>query len=127
MNKIKSILTGRYGVDQLNIVLLVIALIIIIAAFFTDREDYIILCSLFLGTYLYRACSKQHIVRYKENAFFMKLLKPIIKPVYIKFGRIKDKEHQYCHCPFCNQTISVKRQKGKVTIACPICKAEFKK
>jgi hypothetical protein len=125
MNKIKSIFMGRYGIDQLNLALIIFTLILSITTLLIDSEDLAILCWIPLITYVYRACSKQHIVRYKENAFFMKLINPVLKPIYIKCGRIKDKEHKYCHCPSCNQTIRINRQKGKVKLYCPICKSEF--
>lgn len=125
MNRIKSIFIGRYGVDQLNIALLILTIILLIITLVIDSDDLAIVCWFPLVTYVYRTCSKQHIARYKENAFFMKMINPILKPMYISFARKKDKEHKYYHCPSCNQTIRVEKQKGHVKLYCPICKAEF--
>jgi hypothetical protein len=125
MNKIKSILIGRYGIDQLNITLLIIALILSIITAFTNNEELAVICWIPLILYAYRAFSKQHILRYKENVFFMKLIKPILKPIYVKSARRKDKEHKYYNCPSCRQTIRVEKHMKKVSISCPICKSEF--
>lgn len=127
MSKIKSIFIGRYGVDQLNITLLLITLILSIITAFTNNKELAVICWVPLILYAYRALSKQHIIRYKENVLFMKILNPIMKPIYIKYGRMKDKEHKYCNCPSCKQTIRVEKQKGKVTVFCPMCKSQFVK
>lgn len=125
MSKIKSMLIGRYGNDQLNMTLLVVALILSVITAFTSYKELIIICWFPLILYVYRAFSKQHILRYKENALFMKIVNPIIKPFYIKTARLKDKKHIYCQCPSCTQTIRVEKQKAKVSISCPMCKSQF--
>ncbi|MFA9375186.1 MAG: hypothetical protein ACERKZ_00385 [Lachnotalea sp.] len=125
MNKIKIILRGRYGIDQLNLTLLIMALILCIITAFTNNNKLLVVCWIPLSIYAYRALSKQHILRYKENIFYMKLLNPFLNPIYLILGRMKDKEHKYCNCPSCNQVIRVEKQKGKSRIFCPICKSEF--
>jgi predicted membrane protein len=125
MSKIKSIFIGRYGTDQLNMTLLVIALILSVITAFTSYKELTIICWIPLLFYVYRSFSKKHILRYKENALFMKIVNPIIKPFYIKTARLKDKNHLYCNCPSCSQTIRVEKQKGKVSISCPMCKSQF--
>jgi len=125
MSKIKSMFIGRYGTDQLNITLLIIALILSIITAFTSYKDLAFLCWIPLILYVYRAFSKQHILRYKENAKFLKMIHPITKLVYIKSARLKDKRHKYYNCPSCAQTIRVEKQKGKVSISCPMCKTHF--
>lgn len=127
MNKIKHMLIGRYGMDHLNIALLIIVLILSLITAFSENKEMIFICWIPFLLYAYRSFSKQHILRYKENAIFLKLLNPIRKPLYIKFGRMKDKKHKYLSCPSCNQTIRVEKQKGKINISCPICKTEFMK
>lgn len=125
MNKIKSALIGRHGIDQLNIALLTVTLILAVAALLVDSDDLSLLCWITFLLCIYRMFSKHSIMRYKENAWFMKRINPILKLVYIRTARIKDKEHKYCQCPNCNQTIRVEKQKEKITVSCPMCKSEF--
>lgn len=125
MNKMKTALIS--GMDQLNVALLINTLILALLALLMDNDDLKSLCWIPFVFCIYRMISKQHIMRYKENVWFMKRINPIIKPIYIKFVRIKDREHKYYQCPFCNQIIRVEKQKENATISCPICKSEFNK
>jgi DNA-directed RNA polymerase subunit RPC12/RpoP len=127
MNKIKGVFIGRYGTDQLNMALLLASLLLATITALANSVELIIICFVPLFFYLYRAFSRQHILRYNENVAYMKLLRPIIRPLYIKTGRIKDKHHKYYRCPNCEQTISVEKQKGKAMISCPTCKTQFMK
>jgi hypothetical protein len=127
MNKIKNTMIGRYGMDQLNIALLIITLIVAVATLVIDDNDLSLICWIPFLLCVYRMASKQHIARYKENVWFMKLINPIMKPIYIRSVRGKDKQHKYCQCPTCKQTIRVEKRKDKMQISCPMCKSEFLK
>lgn len=127
MNKIKSALVGRHGMDQLNIALLIITLIMAVTTLISENDDLGLLCWIPFLYCIYRIVSKQRIARYKENVRFMKLINPFLKITYVRAARIKDKQHKYCQCPSCNQTIRVVKQKEKNAVFCPICKSEFNK
>lgn len=125
MNIIKKFMLKGYGVDCLNITMLIAALLLSLTAAFTGSEFLMGICWIPLIIYCFRAFSREHIQRYKENTAFVRLLEPIVNPIYIKLGRIKDKEHKYYNCPSCGQTVSVSKQKERSSISCPVCKAEF--
>lgn len=125
MNRMKSAFIGRHGIDQLNIALLVITLIMAATTLIIESNDMGLLCWFPFLYCLYRMFSKQHIARYKENVRFIKCLSPILKPLYVKVARVKDKQHKYCQCPSCKQTIRIIKSREKITISCPMCKSEF--
>lgn len=125
MKQRKHLLFGRYGMDQLNIALLSITFLLEIIALMCKNDDLKLICCLIFMITIYRMVSKKHIQRYKENVWFIKRVSPIIKVIYIKKARTKDKEHKYCHCPSCHQTIRIEKQREKITVSCPICKSEF--
>ena len=114
----RSFLTGRYGTDKLNTVILgtgvILCLISIIVPF-----PLVDLC-LTIASYglmiwaLMRCFSRNTYKRYQENRKFLMLL-----------DRIKDREHRYFDCPRCRQPIRVPRGKGKIAITCPKCKEKF--
>ncbi len=125
MNKMKSAFIGRHGIDQLNIALLLITLIMAATTLIIESNDMGLLCWFPFLYCIYRMLSKQHIARYKENVRFMKFLSPILKPMYVRAARVKDKQHKYCQCPSCKQTIRIVKTKEKSTFSCPMCKSEF--
>lgn len=124
MNKIKSVIHKRHGMDQLNIALLTLTLILCISTFFVDSKDLKLLCWFPFLYCIFRMASRRSIIRYKENVWFLKLVNPMWRPIYVKYGRKKDKQHKYCQCPTCNQTIRIERQVERPKIICPICKSE---
>ena len=132
LNKFKNamyrFMQGRYGADQFNNFLLMIALILALlnslfirSAFFGLFVDAILFYSLF------RMFSRNIWKRQKENLKYME----ITRPVRSRFNLIKrnatDKEHRYFVCPNCKQTVRVPRGRGKIEITCPRCKAKFEK
>lgn len=125
MNKMKSTFISRHGIDQLNIALLIITLIMAATTLIIESNDMRLLCWFPFMYCIYRLLSKQHIARYKENVRFMKFLSPILKPMYVKIARVKDKQHKYCQCPSCKQTIRIIKAREKTTFSCPMCKSEF--
>ena len=114
----RSFLTGRYGTDKLNTVILGAGVILCLISMFVPFP-LVDLC-LTMGSYglmiwaLMRCFSRNTYKRYQENRKFLMLL-----------DRIKDRQHRYFDCPRCRQPIRVPRGKGKIAITCPKCKEKF--
>ena len=120
---------GRYGSDELNIGLLVTAVIVsllhsILTLFLCSSRIfativspllYLLILGL-LGFNLFRAFSRNIYARQKENRWFRQV-----------WTRIKDRKNRYFTCPRCRQTVRVPRHKGKIAITCPKCKERFQR
>lgn len=126
MNWLRKFMYGRYGVDQLNIALLVIGLVFsLISPFFGLYLLSVLSLVAFILCY-YRMFSKDFGKRREENEKFLKIYQPIRFKWNKMIGRMKDKKtHKYYKCPRCNKTIRVPKGKGKICITCPICREEF--
>lgn len=114
----RNFMSGRYGADRLNMVILCCGLVASI------------LSSIFAGTgfgtvswfasyglmvwAIFRALSRNTYKRYQENRRFL-----------LVFDRLKDRNNRYYDCPKCRQTVRVPRGKGKISITCPRCKERF--
>ena len=120
---------GRYGSDELNIGLLVTAVIVsllhsILTLFLGSSQVYVMIISpllyllvlALLGFDLFRTFSRNIYARQKENRWFRQL-----------WTRIKDRKNRYFLCPRCRQTVRVPRHKGKIAITCPKCKERFQR
>lgn len=136
MNKLRdkfaSFMYGRYGSDQLNIFLLVFMLICAGLNFFIRNPHLSILLSswetLLLVAVYYRMFSKNISKRYAENQKYLQFQNKIRhfwgKSKYIRQQR---KDFHIYSCPSCRQKIRIPKGKGRISIRCPKCGAEFVK
>ena len=123
MNWLRKFMTGRYGLDQLSIALVVSSFLISILFRYYPSK---ILSSLYLVVPLiayYRILSKDTYKRYGENQKFLVYWNPIGNRIKTFIRRFKNrKDYKYLKCPSCKQKIRVPRGKGKIKIVCPKCK-----
>ena len=111
-------MTGRYGTDKLNTVILTAGVIVCVVSLFI-RSAIVDLALTFVAYGLmfwamFRTFSRNTYKRYQENRRFLMLL-----------DRIKDRDHRYFDCPRCRQPVRVPKGKGKIAITCPKCKEKF--
>lgn len=118
---------GRYGSDQLNMALLVFAVLVslinsVLAIFLRGSKIYgsivaPILSVIVYGLLIYsfiRMFSRNIYKRQRENRRFTQL-----------WVRLKDRSNRYFRCPNCKQTVRVPRGRGKICIRCPKCGEKF--
>lgn len=117
---------GRYGVDQLNLAILVTAVVLsilnsIFSAIFHDSRTMHIIAGivslLVYGLLIYqtfRALSRNIQRRHRENRRFLNFR-----------NCLRDRDHRYFHCPQCRQMVRVPKNRGKINIRCPKCGEKF--
>ena len=115
---LRRFLSGRYGTDRLNIVILMAGVVISLLGAFFQRPMVNLLTTLVsYGLMIWAICrslSRNTYTRYEENRRFLQF-----------FDRLKDRDHRYFDCPKCRQTVRVPRGKGKIAITCPRCREKF--
>ena len=113
-------MSGRYGTDKLNMLLLSVGLVFSLVGLFVQAPllnlCFMLLSYGILGFSLFRTLSRNTYKRYQENRRYLLFLE-----------RIKDRSHRYYNCPRCRQQVRVPRGKGKISITCPKCKEKFVK
>ena len=118
---------GRYGTDQLNMALLIVAEIVSLV---NGILSYVLkgqsvaagvvwlslsgLMYVLLGLVIYRTLSRNIYKRQRENRCFRNI-----------WVRLTDRNNRYFNCPNCKQTIRVPRHRGKINIRCPKCGEKF--
>ena len=114
---------GRYGVDQLNLFLLIVAVVLCLISFILSRWGAVLkivgavvnlLAYGVLIWYLFRSFSRNLTARQRENRRFLTLR-----------SRVTDRQNRYYRCPNCGQTVRVPRGRGKICIKCPMCSEKF--
>lgn len=132
MNKFKNALyrfmSGRYGNDSLNNLIIFSALVLMLLNAFWWKNGiiYIVVWALLIVN-IFRSYSRNIYKRRMENAKFLALVKPITKRFGLAKKQKTDKEHRYFICPSCSQNVRVPRGKGKIVITCPKCGNKFER
>ncbi|MGN0488661.1 MAG: MJ0042-type zinc finger domain-containing protein [Ruminococcus sp.] len=129
--KIQVFMQGRYGNDELNITLLVVALILALVSRFTYGIARLILTILELALLcimIFRIFSRNIYKRSYENRKFLPVYTAVTGWFKLTYKRFRDgKTHRYYKCPQCKAQLRVKNIKGEHTIRCPKCGNSFKK
>ena len=114
----RNFMSGRYGSDRLNMVILGLGLLASILSSLFARSIvgtvFWFLSYALMIWAIFRALSRNTYKRYQENRTFL-----------LFFDRLKDRNNRYFDCPKCRQTVRVPRGKGKISITCPRCKEKF--
>ena len=117
---LRQFMTGRYGTDRLNMVILCAGLAASLLSVWIKAAPFnLIFWALSYGLMIWaivRSLSRNTYKRYQENRKFLQLV-----------NRIKDRDHRYFDCPKCRQLVRVPRGKGKIAITCPRCREKFVK
>ena len=135
---LRRLFEGRYGWDRLNLVLVVVSLIVI------DKRYVWILGLALIGYAMFRALSLNTEKRYQELQRFDFILTKIklqlapfalklMKWVNVLFGKInlhyerfqQRKYYVFTKCSNCKNTLRVPKNKGKLSVTCPVCKVVF--
>lgn len=126
MNRLRQLLSGRYGIDQLGKFLLVLSIVLaILNSIFHIRLFWILGMGGLLLCYL-RMFSRNINARYRENQKFLQKVFPLTKRARsIKIYLQECRTYRHLHCKNCRQKIRVPKGKGKIEIKCPQCEHRF--
>lgn len=123
---------GRYGTDRLNMFLLIVLIVCAGLNLFVRNGYFSIVMSswetLLIVLIYYRMFSRNIQKRYTENQKYLSLENKVKR----FFGRTKyiqeqRKDFHIYTCPQCRQKIRIPKRKGKISVRCPKCGAEFVK
>lgn len=124
--KFRRFMTGRYGVDQLSRLYLVLTLVLLVLSMLTKVPIFYGLAIILLIYMYYRMFSKNTTKMYAQNQKYLNMRYQVV----VKWNNAKKhfaqrKEYRFYRCPKCHQKVRVPRGKGKICITCPKCRNEF--
>ena len=125
---VSRFMSGRYGSDQLNLTMVIGALIVTTIGslsgvyFLTLAADALLLLAIF------RMFSKNRYARAHENQVYLEKTMKARRVVTEWVNRVKNsKKYHYYTCPKCRQRLRVPRGVGNITITCKNCGTKFDK
>ena len=126
MNFLRRFMAGRYGSDQLNNALLLLAIVLMVIEW-VMKWNWMSMFSLALFILCYfRMFSRNIQARYAENQKFLQKWGPVSRRLHNAVLRFQDRKmHRYFKCPNCHKRLRVPKGRGKITITCPHCRTQF--
>ena len=125
---VSRFMSGRYGSDQLNLTLIIGALIVTTIGslsgvyFLTLAADALLILAIF------RMFSKNRYARAHENQVYLEKTMKARRVVTEWVNRVKNsKKYHYYTCPKCRKRLRVPRGVGNITITCKNCGTKFDK
>ena len=124
--RMQRFMAGRYGNDQLNQVIFIVAIISMGLEIITRQSLFYTLTLVLLILAYVRVFSRNINKRYEENMKFLQKKDAILN----KFRRQKyyaaqRRNFHIYTCPQCKQKIRIPKGKGKISITCPKCRTSF--
>ena len=125
---VSRFMSGRYGSDQLNLTMVIGALIVTTIGslsgvyFLTLAADALLLLAIF------RMFSKDRYRRAHENQVYLEKTQKVRRAATEWVNRVKNsRTYHYYTCPKCKQRLRVPRGVGNITITCKQCGTKFDK
>ncbi len=125
-DRLRQFMVGRYGVDELNRFLLILSLVAMIISRILGGGILYLTSVLVLGYAYFRMLSRNIGKRYRENMVYLKVRNRFLWFFLRGRNTINQRKNYHIYkCPGCGQKIRIPKGKGRVSITCPKCRAEF--
>jgi len=131
MNTIARFMQGRYGTDRFNRFLFVLYFMVWLVAGLFRRAAwgwvFTLLLWGILGVLLFRTLSRNIPRRQAEEQWFLKWWLPVRGWLTRQWTRLKDiRRCRYRTCPVCKSHLRLPIKRGRRTVTCSRCRAQFK-
>ena len=124
--RMQRFMAGRYGNDQLNQFIFIVAIISMVLEIITRQSLFYTLTLVLLILAYVRVFSRNINKRYEENMKFLQKKDAILNKFRKqKYYAAQRRNFHIYTCPTCKQKIRIPKGKGKISITCPKCKASF--
>ena len=124
--RLQRFMIGRYGNDQLNQFIFILAIISMVLEIFTRQSLFYTLTLVLLILAYVRVFSRNINKRYEENMKFLQKKDAILNKFRKqKYYAAQRRNFHIYTCPQCKQKIRIPKGKGKISITCPKCRTSF--
>ena len=124
--RMQRFMAGRYGNDQLNQFIFIVAIISMVLEIITRQSLFYTLTLVLLILAYVRVFSRNINKRYEENMKFLQKKDAILNKFrWQKYYAAQRRNFHIYTCPQCKQKIRIPKGKGKISITCPKCRTSF--
>ena len=124
--RMQRFMAGRYGNDQLNQFIFIVAIISMVLEIITRQSLFYTLTLVLLILAYVRVFSRNINKRYEENMKFLQKKDAILNQFRKqKYYAAQRRNYHIYTCPQCKQKIRIPKGKGKISITCPKCRTSF--
>ena len=124
--RMQRFMAGRYGNDQLNQFIFIVAIISMVLEIITRQSLFYTLTLVLLILAYVRVFSLNINKRYEENMKFLQKKDAILNKFRKqKYYAAQRRNFHIYTCPQCKQKIRIPKGKGKIRITCPKCRTSF--
>ena len=124
--RMQRFMAGRYGYDQLNQFIFIVAIISMVLEIITRQSLFYTLTLVLLILAYVRVFSRNINKRYEENMKFLQKKDAILNKFRKqKYYAAQRRNFHIYTCPQCKQKIRIPKGKGKISITCPKCRTSF--
>ena len=124
--RMQRFMAGRYGNDQLNQFIFIVAIISMVLEIITRQSLFYTLTLVLLILAYVRVFSRNINKRYEENMKFLQKKDAILNKFRKqKYYAAQRRNFHIYTCPQCKQMIRIPKGKGKISITCPKCRNSF--
>lgn len=125
---VSRFMSGRYGSDQLNLTMVIGALIVTTIGSLTGVYFLTLTADALLLLAIFRMFSKDRYRRAHENQVYLEKTQKVRRAATEWVNRVKNsRKYHYYTCPKCKQRLRVPRGVGNITITCKQCGTKFDK
>ena len=126
--KMQQFMVGRYGNDEFTMFLLVVSLLFTFLGNFRSLRLLYFIGSAIIFYSLFRALSKNYEARRKELNWYLRWSEKPKAELRLLGNRFRDRNtHKYFKCNECKTVLRVPKDRGKIEITCPKCRAKIVK
>ena len=124
--RMQRFMAGRYGNDQLNQFIFIVAIISMVLEIITRQSLFYTLTLVLLILAYVRVFSRNINKRYEENMKFLQKKDAILNKFRKqKYYAAQRRNFHIYTCPQCKQKIRIPKGKGKISITWPKCRTSF--
>ena len=124
--RMQRFMAGRYGNDQLNQFIFIVAIISMVLEIITRQSLFYTLTLVLLILAYVRVFSRNINKRYEENMKFLQKKDAILNKFRKqKYYAAQRRNFHIYTCPQCKQKIRIPKGKGKISITCQKCRTSF--
>lgn len=123
--KIQQFMAGRYGTDQFTLFLIIISMVFTFFGRFRPIQFLYFIGGATIYYALFRTLSKNYEKRRKELNWYLRWSEKPRAEMKLLGNKLRDRStHKYFKCKECKTVLRVPKNRGKIEITCPKCRAK---